>query len=124
MDFCKLCENMLYVRFDRDTNILENYCKNCNFSEEVKSNESIAIIENNYENDDNNKVIEDGDDDNTFNINIKYDPTLPRVNNIICPNKKCTKKNTDDNEVIYTKYYKVNMRYRYYCIHCDHFWKN
>lgn len=122
MDFCKLCENMLYIRFDKQTNMLENYCKNCNFSEEVKSNESIAIIENNYENDESSGV--NIDDDNVLNVNIKYDPTLPRVNNIECPNKDCTKKDNEENEVIYMKYDKVNMKYRYYCVYCENVWKN
>ena len=51
MDFCKLCDNMLYIKIDEDK--LKNYCKNCNFSEDVESNESKIIIENNYEKEEN-----------------------------------------------------------------------
>jgi DNA-directed RNA polymerase subunit M/transcription elongation factor TFIIS len=115
MDFCKLCENMLYIKIDDDK--LKNYCKNCNFSEEVESNQSRIIIENNYE-------MEETSLDDSFNTNIKYDPTLPRVNNIICANKKCTKSKDEDNEIIFIKYDKENMKYKYYCVHCDYFWNN
>ena len=31
-----------------------------------------------------------------INPYIKYDPTLPRVNNLVCPNNKCTKKKDED----------------------------
>lgn len=114
MDFCKLCDNMLYIKIEEE--ILKNYCKNCNFSEEVDTGVSRIIIENNYE--------EETIIDNSFNSNIKYDPTLPRVNNIKCPNKKCNKEKKDDNEVIFIKYDKTNMKYRYYCVHCDYNWIN
>ena len=65
-----------------------------------------------------NSIIEDTvDSDNTSATKIKTNNLLDSAGNSLI-------KNTDDNEVIYTKYDKVNMRYRYYCIHCDHFWKN
>ena len=47
MDFCELCDNMLYVKI-KDENLI-NYCKNCNFSQNIDSNTSRIIIENNYE---------------------------------------------------------------------------
>jgi hypothetical protein len=53
--------------------------------------------------------------------NIKYDLTLPRVSNIVCPNDSCK---PNANEVIYIKYDHANMKYLYFCCHCDHFWKN
>jgi|TARA_B110000259_G_C14031247_1_gene406805 DNA-directed RNA polymerase subunit M/transcription elongation factor TFIIS len=115
MDFCKLCDNMMYVKVEQDE--LINYCKNCNYSENIDSNESMIIIENNYEKKEMNI-------DASFNNNIKYDPTLPRVNNIKCPNKICIKDKDKDDEVIYTKYDKENMKYRYYCVHCDYYWNN
>jgi DNA-directed RNA polymerase subunit M/transcription elongation factor TFIIS len=115
MDFCNICDNMLYIKYDNEE--LQNYCKNCNNIIKVKTNSSMIIIENNYDND-------DIDVDNSINTNIKYDPTLPRVNNIKCPNKKCSKTADKDNEVIYSKYDKENLKFIYYCVHCEHFWKN
>ena len=55
---------------------------------------------------------------------IKYDPTLPRVNNIKCTNKDCnSKKNKLQNEVIYIKYDSKNMKYLYVCETCGETWK-
>lgn len=116
MDFCSLCENMLYIKIDiDDENKLKNYCKNCNFEKELPKNKSIAILENNYEKEEINYEL-------FINPYIKYDPTLPRVNNIKCSNTNCTKKKDKDDEVIYIKYDNENMKYLYYCIHCEHFW--
>lgn len=115
MEFCNICNNMLYIKVVEEQ--LKNYCKNCNFSEDIKSDVSKMIIENNYE--ENTDTFDD-----TMNSNIKYDPTLPRVNNIKCPNKECTKKNNQQDEVIYTKYDKNNLKFKYYCVYCEHFWNN
>ena len=120
MEFCEKCNNMLYIDIDssdKGDNKLKNYCKNCNFSKELPNDKSMIIIENVYE--------------KTENINyklfinpfIKYDPTLPRVNNINCINKSCTKKKKDIYEVIYIKYDNENMKYLYYCVYCEKFWK-
>lgn len=54
---------------------------------------------------------------------IKFDPCLPRVKDIECPNgSKCKRPKGADNEVIYIKYDPTNLRYMYVCTHCDHFW--
>jgi hypothetical protein len=55
-----------------------------------------------------------------MNTNIKYDKTLPHVNNIKCPDTNC-KKTTD---TIYIKYDLNNMKYLYFCCNCEKFWKN
>ena len=52
MEFCKLCDNMLYIKREvtDEQDKLINYCKNCSNSVELKSdNKSILIFENNYE---------------------------------------------------------------------------
>lgn len=116
MKFCEFCENMLYVSINTDKDLVY-YCKNCdNRVVEKKDSGSICVI-------DDNKV-----DDATkyamyINKYVKYDTTLPRINNIVCVNAQCTKQQTLDNEVIYVKYDFVNMKYLYYCCHCEHFWK-
>ena len=117
MRFCEFCDNMLYVTITQEKD-LQFYCKNCNNRvTEKKENGSICVI-------DDNKI-----DDSTkysmyINKYIKYDPTLPRVNNIECVNKECGgRKANKENEVIYLKYDFVNMKYLYYCCHCEEFWK-
>ncbi len=119
MDFCTKCNNMLYIKIELDDNEnqqIKNYCKNCNFSKNLPNDESIPIIENSYENKNINYEL-------YINPYIKYDATLPRVNNIKCVNKECTKEKDKMNEVIYIKYDNENMKYLYYCIYCEHFWK-
>jgi hypothetical protein len=112
---------MLYIKeepaaADKKSKLLY-YCKNCNFS--TSEDEELlgkCIIDNNYTDDDTKykQYVTD---------NVKYDPTLPRVNDIKCPNVSCTKKLSDEDEVIYLKYDFTNMKYVYFCAHCETFWK-
>lgn len=121
MKFCPTCENMLYISVTSD-NKLKNYCKNCAYNEIMDDNTAALVT---------STVI--GEDVASYKQymtkNIKYDMTLPRVNNIKCPNSDCPTndskvKNPKDNEVIYIKYDQTNMLYLYYCCDCEHFWKN
>jgi len=126
MKFCDVCDNMLYVSTDGDDN-LKMYCRNCNFSRVILKDggllmsEKLAAHASKEDVDENciHKVNYAGDTRGYMQYitpNIKYDKTLPRVNNIPCPNK-CEKK-----EVTYIKYDHVNMRYLYYCCACEKFW--
>ena len=51
------------------------------------------------------------------------DPTLPRVDNIDCPNKDCESQSHPEKEVAYIKYDQTNMKYVYLCILCRQAWK-
>ena len=114
MKFCEFCDNMLYVKVTPEKDLLY-YCKNCdNEVTQKKENGSICVI-------DDNKIDDVTKYSQYINKNIKHDPTLPRVNNIKCTNPSCNKQG--ENEVIYLKYDFVNMKYLYYCCHCEHFWK-
>ena len=112
MIFCNTCNNMMFIRLEEGD--LIHYCKNCNFSFKSSDNEDpILVSETSFDK-----------DVATFKQYmtkyIEYDPTLPRVNNIVCPNKNCK---TEENEVIYIKYDQNNMKYIYYCCKCKEFWK-
>ena len=116
MKFCSNCNNMFYVKVNEDKDLVY-YCKFCDNSiVESKTNGSILVIDDNTV-DDNIRYQQ------YVNKNIIHDPTLPRVNNIQCPNEKCSKKPEDENEVIYMKYDFANMKYLYFCCKCNHFWK-
>lgn len=116
MKFCNTCNNMFYVKVNEDKELVY-YCKFCNNSLiEPKTSGSILVI-------DDNTVDDDIRYTQFINSNIIHDPTLPRVNNIICPCDKCTRKPEEDNEVIYIKYDFANMKYLYFCCHCKHFWR-
>jgi hypothetical protein len=107
---------MLYVTITPDKNLL-HYCKNCDNREvQVKENGSICVI-------DDNKVDDATKYSMFINKYVKHDATLPRVNNIVCANETCTKAADSENQVIYIKYDFINMKYLYYCCHCEHFWK-
>lgn len=111
MKFCSICDNMLYMSVV-DRTKLTFYCKNCSFVENVAKDEddSPCVSAKLYTDDAVSYT-------NYVNPNIKYDNTLPRVNNIVCPQCKPA-----TNEVIYIKYNGVNMKYLYHCCHCAHFW--
>jgi len=112
MKFCNQCENMLYISVE-DSNLIY-HCKNCNFQDFKDCSKTAEKITSDF-----------GDEKYSafMSKHIKHDPTLPRVNNIACPNAQCTKKPTEPNEVIYLKYNLEDMKYIYFCCHCDNFWK-
>ena len=115
MKFCNLCHNFAYIKLD-DDNHLQYHCKNCdNIIQNTETN-SVCITENNFTSDEANYK-------QYINKYLKHDPTLPRVNNIQCVNPKCTKKDDEENEVIFVKYDFIHMKYMYHCTYCDHFWK-
>ena len=106
MKFCTTCNNMFYVKVNENKELVY-YCKFCNNSHtETKENGSILVI-------DDNTVDDDIKYKQFLNKNILHDPTLPRVNNIVCTNESCTKNKNEDNEVIYVKYDFENMKYLY-----------
>ena len=115
MKFCNVCDNMLYIKLNGDPVTLQYVCKNCGNTEE--GGETSTIIDTNYI-----------DDQTTYKQYateyITHDPTLPRVNNIPCPNEKCTKPREAASEVIYVKYDVANLKFLYHCTHCTTFWKS
>lgn len=114
MKFCNICDNMLYLKVVQSSQ-LEYYCKNCNFTMLESAEGSSVCISQKH-------LMNDKSSYNSFlNPNIKYDMTLPRVNNIKCP--ECKDSKDKESEVIYIKYDAENMKYLYYCCKCEHFWK-
>jgi hypothetical protein len=116
MKFCPICDNFLYIKLDDDQKLV-HHCKNCNYSSVNQETGSVCIMDNNYI------------DDNTnyqqyINRFLKYDPSLPRVNNIICSNPQCSKAPEQENEIIFVKYDFNDMKYMYHCVYCNQFWKS
>jgi len=116
MDFCEFCNNMYYIKQQEDNSLIY-FCKNCGSTKNIDEG-----------NDKSKKISHTEHDKSTakysqyLNPNIIYDKTIPHVNNIICCNEKCTKKESEDNDVMYIKFDEVNIRYLYHCVHCKHFW--
>ena len=115
MNFCKECQNQLYISVNGDN--LVHKCNNCNYEQVEDYSTSARLIAS-------NTLSEDTSGYTRYMTKyIKYDPTLPRVKNIVCVNESCNKPHDTDNEVIYIKYDYKNLKYLYFCCHCEHFWR-
>ena len=119
MHFCVNCDNMYYIQIsESDSNSLEYYCRKCGHknSEITVENVSISKVQ-----------LKKGEQqfNNIINKYTKLDPTLPRINRILCPNSDClTNHDANENrEIIYIRYDDTNMRYVYLCSTCDTVWK-
>lgn len=118
MHFCNVCSNMYYIRINADNpNKLVYYCRKCGNEDSSLAAENICVSKT---------LIKKSEQSFNYIINkyTKLDPTLPRINNILCPNADC-KTNIDgkDREIIYIRYDDVNMKYVYLCAECDTVWK-
>lgn len=117
MKFCSKCHNMYYISIsETDENQLKYYCRNCGNVDEMITPDNICVLETSFKKSNNfNNIV------NKF---TKYDPTLPHITTIKCPNTDC-KSNEDDSlrDVIYIRYDDVQMKYLYICSVCDTTWK-
>jgi DNA-directed RNA polymerase subunit M/transcription elongation factor TFIIS len=116
MEFCEVCDNMLYVKTNENKQLVK-YCKHCEFEKIETTNSAIRISQTIY-----------SEDDLLYNQNVnkylRFDPTLRRIKDphIACPNTECTS-TPDNNQVIYIKYDSKNMKYLYVCETCGETWK-
>jgi hypothetical protein len=111
---------MYYIKVeDDDCNKIIYYCRHCGDTNNTLLNAGQCLLKENI-----------SKNENKFNISInkytKLDNTLPRINNIKCPNKICLSNgdhfSTNEREIIYIRYNEQNMKYLYLCSHCDHSW--
>lgn len=124
MKFCNNCDNMLYIRLlKEDSNKLIYYCRNCGNTDEELNKDNLCVSNTNIASKDKAYL----QDINEF---TKLDPTLPRTQNIKCPNQSCPSNHKSDdptitnkNEIIYLRYDDVNLNYVYICTQCDTVWK-
>ena len=107
MYFCSECGNMYYIKI---TDKMIYYCRKCGHEDDNLTKDKICVSKTDFTKATNFDIV---------NEYTKLDPTLPRRNNIQCPNKKCV----ESNEVIYLRYDDSNMKYIYICSHCDTIWK-
>ena len=120
MHFCNICSNMYYIRINEENKntTLAYYCRKCGNEDTLMTKDNICVSKT---------QIKKSEQSYKYIINkyTKFDPTLPRVNNILCPNADCDT-NTDNSiekEIIYIRYDDVNMKYVYLCSHCDNVWQ-
>ena len=117
MHFCSECSNMYYIRISaEDSNKLIYYCRNCGNEDSVLNVDNLTIT--------NSQFKKSSSQVTYINKYTKLDPTLPRINNILCPNMECpTNTKHEAREIIYIRYDDVNMKYIYLCSTCDTVWK-
>ena len=120
MHFCSECHNMYYLKVTADdANSLIYYCRNCGHEDDNLTVNNICVS---------NTELKRSEQKYNHIINeyTKYDPTLPRIDTIKCPNQECISNKSSEKikkEVIYIRYDDINMKYIYMCTHCDTMWK-
>jgi DNA-directed RNA polymerase subunit M/transcription elongation factor TFIIS len=118
MHFCINCNNMYYIRINSDNpNKLVYYCRNCGDENQNLSVDTVTVSKT---------IVKKSEQSFNYIINkyTKLDPTLPRINTILCPNPDCTTNTKDvEREIIYIRYDDVNMKYVYLCSTCDTVWQ-
>ena len=71
MEFCEVCDNMLYVKTNEDKQLVK-YCKHCQFEKIETVNSAIRISQTMY-----------SEDDLLYNQNVnkylRFDPNLRRI---------------------------------------------
>ena len=115
MYFCEKCDNMYYLSISGDNqDCLIYHCKNCgNTNKNIATNASIVQTSSNVE--DLSKMV---------NEYTKFDPTLPQIDTIDCPNEKCdTNTKKTPKRILYIRYDEDNMKFMFLCSTCDNLWK-
>jgi DNA-directed RNA polymerase subunit M/transcription elongation factor TFIIS len=119
MHFCNVCQNMYYISINEDdSNKLTYYCRHCGNVDDTLMVDSVSISKT---------FVKSGEQKFSHIINqyTKLDPTLPRINKILCPNVSCeTNTKNEPREIIYIRYDNTQMSYVYLCSTCDTTWKN
>lgn len=121
MHFCNKCSNMYYISLqapDEDVpkNKLIYYCRNCGHTDDTLINQNLCILKTEFSKTETKF-------NNIINKFTKFDPTLPRINTIKCPNTDCESNNDKKpREVIYLRYDDIDMKYIYLCCNCDYSW--
>ena len=118
MEFCKVCDNLYYMKINsEDNDNLIYYCRNCGHEDTELTKDNICVSKTQLKRSEQkyNHII---------NEYTKLDPTLPRINTISCPNNECSSnKEKGDREVIYIRYDDMNQLYIYLCAKCDTVWR-
>lgn len=118
MHFCNKCSNMYYIRInENEPNKLVYYCRKCGNEDALLAHTNVCVSKTQI------KKTEQSFN-HIINKYTKFDPTLPRIDNILCPNADCpTNKGDKEREIIYIRYDDVNMKYVYLCFHCENVWQ-
>jgi hypothetical protein len=132
MHFCSVCANMYYISITPE-NDLQYYCRNCGHIDTTIAAENICVSKVNVKHTTTQQSFSQ-----VVNKYTKFDPTLPRIHTIRCPNDECPsnvvsasasgssaasgEQKKTKNEIIYVRYDDTNLKYVYLCAKCDKVW--
>ena len=111
MEFCEVCENLLYTKVSEHT--ISKFCKKCGHSHEPSS--SAVVFSTSFKK---------REQSVTINKFTKLDPTLPRIYTIPCPNDICENHKAQHPEIIVMRYDHTELKYIFICPKCDTSWKH
>ena len=120
MLFCSVCNNMYYITINNETqDKLTYYCRCCGNKDENMTNNGVCVLNTQSKNNQLNYK-------HVINRYTKLDPTIPRINNLPCPNAVCKTNRTESenkkkvsNEILYIRYNDKDLKYVYMCCVCD-----
>ena len=102
---------------ENDANSLIYYCRNCGNEDKLLAIENVCVSKTQIKKNEQSFS-------HIINKYTKLDPTLPRINTILCPNADCaTNKDDKEREILYIRYDDTNMKYIYLCSECETVWK-
>lgn len=118
MKFCPVCRNVLYTIEEDSTSKGEPFavqsCRKCDFKEKISAEHPI-VYEHILREDTSAKLV--------LNPYLKYDLTLPRFIQIVCPSSECPSKSGTKPDVVGVKIDRQNVIWMYQCANCDTTWK-
>ena len=125
MNFCPDCNNYLFLKIKNDNDAVSfTYnCRNCGHTTTKTSSALHSVkqqsIYNNPENIDKVRYYAGKKE------LLRYDPTMPHIDNIPCPNTECiSHTEPGKNDIIYLTLDKVKLQQLYICNNCVTHWTN
>ncbi len=112
MKFCPQCNNFLYEIVQQEKKAFRK-CRSCPYEEEITKQNPVV-----YEHD----LQQDKATQYSINPYLKYDPTLPRFKNLVCPNESCSTRGKES-DIVGLKLDESNVMWMYMCRVCDVQWK-
>lgn len=111
-------------------NELQYYCRNCGNIDNTIAADNICVSKVNVKHTASTTTYSQ-----VVNKYTKFDPTLPRIHTMRCPNDECPsnagggggaskekEKEKAKSEIIYVRYDDTNLKYVYLCAKCDKVW--
>ncbi len=118
MEFCPACRNMLYPIDEETTDGVKRAlfgCRRCDYKKPI-TRDNPVVYDHSLREDKTLRLI--------MNKDMKNDPTLDHLTNIVCPNQKCPSRNgTATPDVVPVEINDKYLIWMYQCVNCETTWK-